>query len=55
MRVVSLSVGGPREVELDGGTVLTSIFKTPPTGGCTSPCSTSRAANNPTCRSTAGS
>ena len=29
MRVVSLSVGLPREVEWDGHTVLTSIFKTP--------------------------
>jgi MOSC domain-containing protein YiiM len=29
MRVVSLSVGLPREVEVHGGTVLTSIFKTP--------------------------
>lgn len=29
MKVVSLSVGGPREVEWDGETVLTSIFKTP--------------------------
>jgi MOSC domain-containing protein YiiM len=29
MRVVSLSVGRPREVEVEGGTVLTSIFKTP--------------------------
>jgi MOSC domain-containing protein YiiM len=29
MRVVSLSVGLPREVEVRGGTVLTSIFKTP--------------------------
>jgi MOSC domain-containing protein YiiM len=29
MKVVSLSVGLPREVEVHGGTVLTSIFKTP--------------------------
>jgi MOSC domain-containing protein YiiM len=29
MRVVSLSVGRPREVEWDGDTVLTSIFKAP--------------------------
>ena len=29
MRVVSLSVGLPREVEWDGNTVLTSIFKEP--------------------------
>jgi MOSC domain-containing protein YiiM len=29
MKVVSLNVGGPREVNWDGGTVLTSIFKTP--------------------------
>ena len=29
MKVVSLSVGGPREVEWDGQKVLTSIFKTP--------------------------
>src|SRR3954451_9629385 len=29
MKVLSLSVGGPRKVEWDGGTVLTSIFKTP--------------------------
>ena len=29
MRVVSLSVGLPREVEWHGKTVLTSIFKTP--------------------------
>src|SRR5438874_9530974 len=29
MKVVSLSVGGPREVEWNGGTVRTSIFKTP--------------------------
>jgi MOSC domain-containing protein YiiM len=29
MKVVSLSVGGPREVEWHGRTVLTSIFKTP--------------------------
>jgi MOSC domain-containing protein YiiM len=29
MRVVSLSVGLPREVEWQGGTVLTSIFKSP--------------------------
>ena len=29
MKVVSLSVGLPREVEWDGQTVLTSIFKTP--------------------------
>ena len=29
MRVVSLSVGLPREVEWEGNTVLTSIFKTP--------------------------
>jgi MOSC domain-containing protein YiiM len=29
MKVVSLSVGGPREVEWNGETVLTSIFKTP--------------------------
>ena len=29
MRVVSLSVGLPREVEWDGQTVLTSIFKAP--------------------------
>jgi hypothetical protein len=29
MRVVSLSVGGPRTVEWSGRTVLTSIFKTP--------------------------
>ena len=29
MKVVSLSVGGPREVAWNGGTVLTSIFKTP--------------------------
>jgi MOSC domain-containing protein YiiM len=29
MEVVSLSVGGPRTVEWNGGTVLTSIFKTP--------------------------
>ena len=29
MKVVSLSVGGPRTVDWNGGTVLTSIFKTP--------------------------
>jgi MOSC domain-containing protein YiiM len=29
MKVVSLSVGLPREVEVHGGTVLTSIFKAP--------------------------
>jgi MOSC domain-containing protein YiiM len=29
MMVISLSVGGPREVEWNGETVLTSIFKTP--------------------------
>ncbi|QEL14741.1 MOSC domain-containing protein [Limnoglobus roseus] len=29
MKVISLSVGGPREVEWNGETVLTSIFKTP--------------------------
>jgi len=29
VKVLSLSVGGPRGVEWDGGTVLTSIFKTP--------------------------
>jgi MOSC domain-containing protein YiiM len=29
MKVVSLSVGGPQRVEWNGGTVLTSIFKTP--------------------------
>ena len=29
MRVLSLSVGGPREVEWNGERVLTSIFKTP--------------------------
>jgi MOSC domain-containing protein YiiM len=29
VKVLSLSVGGPKEVEWDGGTVLTSIFKTP--------------------------
>jgi MOSC domain-containing protein YiiM len=29
MKVVSLSVGGPREVEWNGRTVLTSIYKTP--------------------------
>jgi MOSC domain-containing protein YiiM len=29
MKVVSLSVGGPRAVEWNGGRVLTSIFKTP--------------------------
>ena len=29
MKVLSLSVGGPRKVEWDGGTVLTSILKTP--------------------------
>ncbi len=29
MKVVTLSVGGPREVEWQGETVLTSIFKTP--------------------------
>src|SRR3982751_3254145 len=29
MRVVSLSIGLPREVEWDGHTVLTSIFKEP--------------------------
>jgi MOSC domain-containing protein YiiM len=29
MKVVSLSVGGPRKVEWNGETVLTSIFKTP--------------------------
>ena len=29
MRVVSLSVGGPREVEWNGETVLTSILKAP--------------------------
>jgi MOSC domain-containing protein YiiM len=29
MKVLSLSVGGPREVEWNGETVLTSIFKTP--------------------------
>ena len=29
MKVVSLSVGLPREVEWNGDTVLTSIFKTP--------------------------
>jgi MOSC domain-containing protein YiiM len=32
MRVVSLSVGGPREVEWNGERVLTSIYKTPATG-----------------------
>jgi MOSC domain-containing protein YiiM len=29
MKVIALSVGGPREVEWNGDTVLTSIFKTP--------------------------
>ena len=29
MKVVSLSVGGPQRVDWNGGTVLTSIFKTP--------------------------
>ena len=29
MRVVSLSIGGPQRVDWNGGTVLTSIFKTP--------------------------
>ena len=29
MKVVSLSVGGPRQVEWNGETVLTSIFKAP--------------------------
>jgi MOSC domain-containing protein YiiM len=29
MRVVTLSVGLPREIEVDGGSVLTSIFKNP--------------------------
>lgn len=29
MKVVSLSVGAPRRVDWNGGTVLTSIFKTP--------------------------
>ena len=29
MKVVSLSVGGPRRVEWNGQSVLTSIFKTP--------------------------
>jgi MOSC domain-containing protein YiiM len=29
MKVVALSVGGPREVEWEGKTVLTSIFKSP--------------------------
>src|SRR4051812_9379290 len=29
MKVVALSVGGPREVEWEGQTVLTSIFKAP--------------------------
>ena len=29
MRVVSLSVGLPREIEVEGGSVLTSIFKEP--------------------------
>jgi MOSC domain-containing protein YiiM len=29
MKVLSLNVGGPREVPWDGGTVLTSIFKEP--------------------------
>jgi MOSC domain-containing protein YiiM len=29
MKVVSLSIGGPRKVEWHGGAVLTSIFKTP--------------------------
>jgi MOSC domain-containing protein YiiM len=29
MKVVSLSVGGPREVEWEGNPVLTSIYKTP--------------------------
>src|SRR3954470_18965864 len=29
MKVVALSVGGPREVAWDGQTILTSIFKTP--------------------------
>ena len=29
MKIVALSVGGPREVEWEGNTVLTSIFKTP--------------------------
>lgn len=32
MRVVTLSVGLPREVEVEGGTVLTSIFKDPVEG-----------------------
>jgi hypothetical protein len=29
MKVPSLNVGGRLEVEWDGGTVLTSIYKTP--------------------------
>jgi hypothetical protein len=29
MRIVSLSVGLPREIEVEGGSVLTSIFKEP--------------------------
>jgi MOSC domain-containing protein YiiM len=29
MKVVSLSVGGPQKVDWNGGTMLTSIFKTP--------------------------
>ena len=32
MRVVSIHVGQPREVAAEGGTVLTSIFKTPVAG-----------------------
>lgn len=29
MQVLSLSVGGPREIEVEGGSVMTSIFKVP--------------------------
>jgi MOSC domain-containing protein YiiM len=32
MKVVTLSVGLPREIEVEGGTVLTSIFKEPVAG-----------------------
>ena len=45
MRIVSLSVGRPREVKWNGRTVLTSIFKTPVDRR---PRVTSRATNSPT-------
>jgi MOSC domain-containing protein YiiM len=32
MKLISLNTGGPREVEFDGGTVWTSIWKTPREG-----------------------